>query len=618
MHSLLSVPVNEQEDELEEAPETALARPMPSADYRDPLTAYLALRKSPESLRATIETLRLLARVQGIDQQHEDPECFRDIPWTKLGAEETTAILGMLQRAGYADATIRLAFAVLRGVLRSHFRFKHISADQFMRATDWGRLPKEPRRPKRELQPEEREKLFVYCDSLLEPLATFCRAILAVTLGGGLRRAEVAGLKADALGTDGKLRFIGKGRKPAVQPLKGWALDAVRAWVQKRVALGIQSETLFIPLLRADGGRLELSVRAKMTPWRAWDCVRRIQQGAGVEKFTPHDLRRTFGTREVAKGIGTARVLMRHKDGATTMSYDQSTEEQAAKALDETINELGRGPAKSATTTSVWIHQSKRKVRLRVTPQNTPVVVDLYQVLQDFGDYPAAPENVEPLLDALACGEVVLRVVSLKHTVPVDWRTRYRNVEQEASGQTQRHQILCALAWAFLIERGKTPTLGPQHLDYSAGRADVAATDRSVFVECGTVRGDKVKIAMNAGDTVLVVPYRYGCTWSENQARPFVFQPEVDEASASWGKGMQGNEFGDAMKFPRSLFESGSIQFGYLFKPKPGALAKHFQEEQDKRMKVMSSFFNQPPPSTPHSPERSEGSPPAARPPTRR
>jgi integrase len=321
-------------------PNEAIARVGPSIDYRDPVDAYIAGLPRERSKKAAVESLIRIARTWGYDVDHTDPECFRDIPWATVDAKHTTALRAMLQAKDYAPATMRLTLSVLRGVLRMCRRFQIMSAEQFERALDFGKVPADLGLAGRALSSLEIASLRRYCTTLPPFVAAYGEAVLGVTLGAGLRISEVAFLQVTALGDDGYLRVEGKGGRVDRQPLRGWALEAVRRWLKARARFPFQRSTLFVALVRKDGRRVA-SDKEALTPRRLREFIYELAKGAGVDAFVPHDLRRTFGTAQIREGLGTAQKLMRHKNGATTMRYDRSTEVAAAAALEKTMAELG-------------------------------------------------------------------------------------------------------------------------------------------------------------------------------------------------------------------------------------------------------------------------------------
>lgn len=123
------------------------------------------------------------------------------------------------------------------------------------------------------------------------------RGILAVMLGCGLRRSEVAALTyAHLTQRDGRwviVDLVGKGNRVRTVPVPAWAKAAVDDWTAAAsAALG--------SLLPRDTDRIFRSIRrgdhldgASMTDQAIADVVRTYGAALGV-KLAAHDLRRTF------------------------------------------------------------------------------------------------------------------------------------------------------------------------------------------------------------------------------------------------------------------------------------------------------------------------------------
>lgn len=115
------------------------------------------------------------------------------------------------------------------------------------------------------------------------------RAILAILIGCGLRRAELVGLKAQ----DFQIReehwviadLIGKGKHIRTVPVPAWVKRAVDCWTS---AAEISTGTIFLRVSRM--GRLW---GAGLTPKAIWHVVKAAAKRAGINKLAPHVLRRS-------------------------------------------------------------------------------------------------------------------------------------------------------------------------------------------------------------------------------------------------------------------------------------------------------------------------------------
>jgi site-specific recombinase XerD len=116
------------------------------------------------------------------------------------------------------------------------------------------------------------------------------RAILAVLLGCGLRRSEVAALTfTHVQQRDGRwciVDLVGKHGRVRTAPMPNWVKVAIDAWT---TAGELGDGRVFRPVNRADrvGGEV-LSEKV------VWQLIKPYAEAAGVPGIAPHDLRRFF------------------------------------------------------------------------------------------------------------------------------------------------------------------------------------------------------------------------------------------------------------------------------------------------------------------------------------
>jgi len=145
------------------------------------------------------------------------------------------------------------------------------------------------------------------------------RAMLAVLLGCGLRRSEVAALTlehtqqrdnrwciVDLLGKHGRVRTI---------PMPTWVKVAIDAWTS---TAGIVDGYVLRPINRGDqvcGDRLSEKV--------VWQLLQQYAVAAGVPGIVPHDLRRTCAKLCRAAGgeLEQIQLLLGHASVQTTERY---------------------------------------------------------------------------------------------------------------------------------------------------------------------------------------------------------------------------------------------------------------------------------------------------------
>jgi len=145
------------------------------------------------------------------------------------------------------------------------------------------------------------------------------RAILAVLLGCGLRRSEVAALTfAHLQQRDGRwciVDLVGKHGRVRTAPMPAWVKVAIDAWT---IVAGVTEGHLFRPVMRGDrvsDDRLGEKV--------VWQMLRRYSAEAGVPGIAPHDLRRTCAKLCRAAGgeLEQIQMLLGHASVQTTERY---------------------------------------------------------------------------------------------------------------------------------------------------------------------------------------------------------------------------------------------------------------------------------------------------------
>lgn len=144
------------------------------------------------------------------------------------------------------------------------------------------------------------------------------RAILAVMVGGGLRRSEVAGLTFDRLQQrDGRwviVDLVGKGGRVRSVPIPSWAKAAVDEWA---TAAGLHDGRIFRSINR--GGRLDGD---GMTPQAVYNVVATYATRTGLG-VAAHDLRRTFAKLAHKGGAALEQIQLTlgHSSIQTTERY---------------------------------------------------------------------------------------------------------------------------------------------------------------------------------------------------------------------------------------------------------------------------------------------------------
>jgi len=144
------------------------------------------------------------------------------------------------------------------------------------------------------------------------------RAILALMIGAGLRRSEVAKLHFEQLQQrEGRWvipDLVGKGNRTRTVPVPAWAKGALDEWTK---TANINEGYLFRPVNKGD--RL---AGAKISSQTIQDIVKQYAKACGFT-LSAHDLRRTFAhlARKAAAPIDQIQMSLGHASVQTTERY---------------------------------------------------------------------------------------------------------------------------------------------------------------------------------------------------------------------------------------------------------------------------------------------------------
>jgi integrase len=144
-------------------------------------------------------------------------------------------------------------------------------------------------------------------------------AMMAVLLGCGLRRAEVAQLVMEDLQQREEhwviADLVGKGGHIRTVPMPAWVKEAVDSWAQ---TAGVLSGPVFRAINKA--GRIG---HGAFTPKVIWGVVKAACARCGLRDVAPHDLRRTCAKlcHEAGGELEQIQFLLGHVSVQTTERY---------------------------------------------------------------------------------------------------------------------------------------------------------------------------------------------------------------------------------------------------------------------------------------------------------
>jgi len=139
------------------------------------------------------------------------------------------------------------------------------------------------------------------------------RAILELLYSSGIRVGELVGLNLNQLDLDlGIVKVMGKGRKERIVPVGSKAVEALKAYLEKRGVLS-REEPLFV---NSRGGRLTARSVGRL--------IKKYTKRSGIfRKISPHTLRHSFATHLLDAGADIREIqeMLGHASLSTTQRY---------------------------------------------------------------------------------------------------------------------------------------------------------------------------------------------------------------------------------------------------------------------------------------------------------
>ncbi len=238
-----------------------------------------------------------------------------------LSRQTVQAYRAYLQAQGQAPATINLALSAIRKLAREAAYNGLLDTALLAGILDSGGVRTHGVRSGNWLAKDQAQKLINRPDiQTLKGLRD--RAILAVMIGGGLRRSEVAALTFEQI-QQREARWvivdlIGKGRRVRTVPIPSWTMAAIDEWA---AAAGVHHGRVFRGVYR--GGRLLQPRSEGISAQVIYSVVSDYAGDLGLTTLAAHDLRRTFAKLAYKGGAGLDQIQIQlgHASIQTTERY---------------------------------------------------------------------------------------------------------------------------------------------------------------------------------------------------------------------------------------------------------------------------------------------------------
>lgn len=292
-----------------------------------PAAVYLASLASPRS-RATMEdALQVIASLLSGGTLD-----LWSVNWAALRYQHTAAIRSALAERYPSAASANQRLAALRGVLKEAWRLGQLPGDEYQRAVDLTPIKGEAAPKGRHIAGEELRAMLAACVADASSAGVRDAALLGVLYNTGMRRSELVAL--DLADYQPKRRALlirkGKGNKGRAAYLSQAEGERLAAWIDVRGGWGG-------PLWCAISKAKRVLTR-RLSDQAVLYLLQKRAEEAGVERLSPHDVRRTFIGDLLDSGVdlSTAQRMAGHADVKTTAAYDrrgEHTQRRAAELL---------------------------------------------------------------------------------------------------------------------------------------------------------------------------------------------------------------------------------------------------------------------------------------------
>lgn len=291
-------------------------------DTFNPAQAYVLTLGAGQSRNKVVRVLNGIAQEFGHASLNE-------CPWEKLNYDAVLAFRTRQMEKGLSPATVNLQICTLRMVakqawLKGMMSIETYSAIREVKSVRGSRVSKG-----RALNTRETGKLIASSELKGTSIGVRDAAIIALAVGCGMRRAEIATLKLSDINHDTRIiTILGKGNKQRKVAPSNDAWERLKDWLSLRGEEGC--ENVFVAVKKGDNIQPYWAITASAI----YQLLKSRAGDSQVSAFTPHDLRRTFATRLLESGadINTVRQAMGHASIITTQRYDKRDEHRVEEA----------------------------------------------------------------------------------------------------------------------------------------------------------------------------------------------------------------------------------------------------------------------------------------------
>ena len=248
---------------------------------------------------------------------------LESIDWRTFYRAKVVTLLNLPELKNRKASTQNFTLNVIKRLCEEAWHAQLISEKQFSAIAQIPRFRGEYKYLPTCLTNNEMKKILNVCSAENTVKGVRDAAIIAIGLGCGLRRTEIAELEISNIDLDNHLlRVCGKGNKERIVGLNGTVQDYLDHWLRLRGGSG--SAYCFTPI----GKRSIILTSRHLNDETIYLIVQSRSLKAIGRAVSTHDLRRTFASHMLDKHVdlNTLRLLLGHSDIRTTQIYDRRDE----------------------------------------------------------------------------------------------------------------------------------------------------------------------------------------------------------------------------------------------------------------------------------------------------
>ena len=290
-------------------------------DHDNPAQAYVDSLQSKLSQVTMTSLLNNISRILGFQN-------LLYCPWGMLNKRAVEYVIRKLREKSLSPSTINLYLNAMRQTA------EYASDLEIMEPAELRRIKriKQERGFRcshgREVTSCELKKLILTCMSTPQTNKDMRdAAIICIMRGCGLRRSEVVGLQIGSFDPSTRtLSVVGKGNKERRLRVPKKVFPFIERWIEYRLKTHAFNEDPLFCGVHRSGGLINRDLTSKGIE----KILKTRIKSAGVDDFSPHDLRRTFCTGLLSSGVDMSDVqkLMGHSDMKTTQRYDMRSRDR--------------------------------------------------------------------------------------------------------------------------------------------------------------------------------------------------------------------------------------------------------------------------------------------------